>query len=333
MFKKKTEKSGKDNSRILQKLARIATITGMCALIIATSVYFALSVNVVSLYDGTNAKTIYTLKGDVRGILGHAGYGDNYKVVSSAKDGNKISIKIEESFPVYITYGDKTVTHVTAKATAAEILAAAGITVGENDMVSVDLNSVIAKESYIDIIPETKEEAVITVTKQEEEKEKDTSSASKKPVTSKKPTSSKKPSSSAITSSGGSIGKVTYPGASKSPISELTPASPITLDENGVPVNYKSCKRVQATAYTHTGNKCSTGVWPKPGYIAVDPKIIPYGTKMYIVSADGKYVYGYAIAADTGGFIKKRPTNVDLFFHTENACKTFGRRDVIIYFL
>jgi 3D (Asp-Asp-Asp) domain-containing protein len=105
------------------------------------------------------------------------------------------------------------------------------------------------------------------------------------------------------------------------------------LDENGIPVNYKSSKRVQATAYTHTGNKCSTGVWPKPGYIAVDPKVIPYGTKMYIVSADGKYVYGYAIAADTGGFIKKRPTNVDLFMHTESACRKFGRRDVIIYFL
>ena len=36
------------------------------------------------------------------------------------------------------------------------------------------------------------------------------------------------------------------------------------------------------------------------GVIAVDPTVIPYGTKMYIESADGKYIYGYAIAGDCG---------------------------------
>ena len=334
MFKKNTEKPAKNFKGVAKKLARIASIVGMCALIIATSVYFGLTLNVVSITEGSSTKTVYTLKSDVRGILGHAGYSDNYKVVATTRDGNKIAIEVEESFPVYITYGDKTVTHLTSKATAGDILTAAGITVNQGDMVSVDLKALVEKETYIDIVPEAKEEAVITVTKQEEKVEKDKNTSSKKPTTSSKPATSSKPSnSSSVTSSGGSLGKVTYPGAGKSPISELTPASPIALDENGIPINYKSCKRVQATAYTHTGNKCSTGVWPKPGYIAVDPKVIPYGTKMYIVSADGKYVYGYAIAADTGGFIKKRPTNVDLFFHTEKACRTFGRRDVIIYFL
>lgn len=341
MFKKKVEKTVKEVSGKGKKIARIASIIGMCALIIATSVYFYLSVNVVSIFDGTNTKTLYTLKGDVRAILGQAGYSDDYNVVSTAKDSNRISIEIEQTFPVYITYGKKTVTHITSKATVKDIFTACGIEINEGDIVSLDLNKVIQEETYIDIIPATKDAAVITLSKQEKEEKENNSSttSSKKPssTTDKKPSSStsQKPSStsSAVTSSGGSLGKVTYPGAGRSPISELTPDSPIALDENGVPINYKNCKRVQATAYTHTGNKCSTGVWPKPGYIAVDPKVIPYGTKMYIVSADGKYVYGYAIAADTGGFIKKRPTNVDLFFHTESACRTFGRRDVIIYFL
>ncbi len=336
MFKKKIEKTVKETTGKTKKFARIATVIGMCALIVATSVYFGLSVNVVSISDGKGVKTVYTLSSDVRGILGNAGYADNYEVVSTSTDGNKIAIEVEENFPVYITYGEKTVTHVTAKKTAGEIITAAGITVNEGDMVSVDLATVIEKESYIDIIPAAKEEAVVTVSKQEKEEkdEKEDNTSSKKPTvdTADKNTSSDNNSSS-VSSSGGSLGNVTYPGAGKSPISELIPASPIALDENGVPLNYKSCKRVQATAYTHTGNKCSTGVWPKPGYIAVDPKVIPYGTKMYIVSADGKYVYGYAIAADTGGFIKKRPTNVDLFFHTESACRKFGRRDVIIYFI
>ena len=65
-------------------------------------------------------------------------------------------------------------------------------------------------------------------------------------------------------------------------ISTLTPSSPIQLDKNGVPVKYKSKMTARATAYTYTGNNCSTGVAPQPGYIAVNPKVIPYGTKMYI---------------------------------------------------
>lgn len=116
-------------------------------------------------------------------------------------------------------------------------------------------------------------------------------------------------------------------------VSTLTPSSPIELDENGIPVNYKNHITVQATAYTYTGNKCATGVNPQPGYIAVNPSIIPYGTKMYIKSSDGSYIYGYAVAADTGGFVKTNPRNVDLFFSTQSACSAFGRRNVEIYIL
>ena len=87
-------------------------------------------------------------------------------------------------------------------------------------------------------------------------------------------------------------------------VSTLTPPAPIELDAKGVPVNYTKCITARATAYTYTGNNCSTGVAPQPGYIAVNPKYIPYGTRMYIKTVDGRYIYGYAVAADTGGFIK-----------------------------
>ena len=72
MFKKNTEKPAKNFKGVAKKLARIASIVGMCALIIATSVYFGLTLNVVSITEGSSTKTVYTLKSDVRGILGHA---------------------------------------------------------------------------------------------------------------------------------------------------------------------------------------------------------------------------------------------------------------------
>ena len=117
-------------------------------------------------------------------------------------------------------------------------------------------------------------------------------------------------------------------------ISEIVPSEPIELDANGHPVSYKNIITGKGTAYCK-GTICATGVKAKPGYVAVDPKEIPYGTKLYIISADGKYHYGYAIAADTGGFAKNPNSTIvcDLRFNEYDACIKFGKRNIIIYVL
>lgn len=117
------------------------------------------------------------------------------------------------------------------------------------------------------------------------------------------------------------------------PISELKVPDRVQIGANGLPTSYKSVKNAKATAYCEPGGPTSTGARAQNGYIAVDPKEIPYGTEMYIVSADGKYVYGYCIAADTGGFIHSVDNTVDLHMNTEEMCRKWGRRDIVIYFL
>ncbi len=91
---------------------------------------------------------------------------------------------------------------------------------------------------------------------------------------------------------------------------------------------------VTATAYcnssdggqiTALGNKTGFGI------VAVDPRVIPLGSKLYITSADGSYVYGYCIAGDTGGAIKGN--RVDLFLGSESECRAFGRRPMQVYIL
>ena len=128
-------------------------------------------------------------------------------------------------------------------------------------------------------------------------------------------------------------GKAVKTSADVKSTSVLKPSSAIKLDRDGNPVNYKSKMTVRATAYTYTGNRCATGVYPTPGYIAVNPKVIPYGTKMYIKTPNGSFIYGYAVAADTGGFIRNHPTGVDLFMSSVSACRSFGVRNVEIYIL
>ncbi len=117
------------------------------------------------------------------------------------------------------------------------------------------------------------------------------------------------------------------------PISEMANPAYLTLGTDGIPTTYSKVINAKATAYCIPGGITSTGKRAQTGYIAVDPKEIPYGTEMYIVSADGRYVYGYCIAADTGSYIYSVDWTVDLFMNSEQQCRNWGRRDVIIYVL
>jgi 3D (Asp-Asp-Asp) domain-containing protein len=67
------------------------------------------------------------------------------------------------------------------------------------------------------------------------------------------------------------------------------------------------------------------------GYVAVDPKVIPLGSKLYITTPSGNIVYGMAVAADTGGAIKGN--KIDLYYNTYSECVQFGRRTCTVYVL
>ena len=105
--------------------------------------------------------------------------------------------------------------------------------------------------------------------------------------------------------------------------------------ENGKVLTYRGSRSVTATAYTSTDPGCttrtSTGTTVRWGTVAVDPRYIPYGTKMFIVSNDGYMIYGEAVAEDCGGAIKK--DKIDLYMPTRSQCLSFGRRSCTIYFL
>ena len=118
------------------------------------------------------------------------------------------------------------------------------------------------------------------------------------------------------------------------PISELE-APTIYVDDNGQPLEYKKLYTGKCTAYYNpNGNLTASGRKFMPGHIAVNPKQIPYGTKMYVVSPSGEFVYGYCIAADTGGFATNGSgTLVDLAFWTRSECYNFGRRTMNVYVL
>ncbi len=117
-----------------------------------------------------------------------------------------------------------------------------------------------------------------------------------------------------------------------SSISDMPLPADIKLDANGMPTNYVKYIDGTAKAY-YGGGTTSTGLPAKVGHIAVNPKQIPYGTRLYVVSLDGKYIYGYCIAADTGGFVKTNGCTVDLYMNTRDECINWGHRGVRIFVL
>lgn len=82
---------------------------------------------------------------------------------------------------------------------------------------------------------------------------------------------------------------------------------------------------VVATAYTGYSTT-STGQKPVWGTIAVDPKVIPYGTKVYIPQFGRTF-----IANNTGGAIKGN--KIDIFMNTKKECYNWGRRTIEIQIL
>ena len=97
-------------------------------------------------------------------------------------------------------------------------------------------------------------------------------------------------------------------------------------------LRYKKKYTMSATGYTAfrsdgSRGKTASGKTARHGLVAVDPKVIPLGTRLYVEG------YGEAIAADTGGAIKGN--KIDLCFEMSNAeiRKQFGRKTLNVYVL
>jgi 3D (Asp-Asp-Asp) domain-containing protein len=90
---------------------------------------------------------------------------------------------------------------------------------------------------------------------------------------------------------------------------------------------------LEATAYYSGPNNFGGAIGPRTaigllaqrGVVAVDPSVIPLGSRVFV---DG---YGYAIAGDTGGAIQGM--RIDLCFNTYDEAMNFGRRTVKVYII
>lgn len=112
-----------------------------------------------------------------------------------------------------------------------------------------------------------------------------------------------------------------------SPVSKQVAYGTLSVvSRGGKTVNFRTTLDTVATAYSfEAGRYTATGQLARFGVVAVDPRVIPLGTRLYVEG------YGYGIAADIGSAIKGN--RIDVFFESRQDAYKWGRRQAKVYVL
>ncbi|MGD6804845.1 ubiquitin-like domain-containing protein [Rossellomorea vietnamensis] len=309
----------------------------------------------VEIKVGSETKKVWTTAGTIKELLSdekiEIGEHDKINVGLDEEVTEETKVEIAPAFPVKLVDGGSEKAAWSTSTTVADFLKQQGITLTDEDRVEPNLDTavkandvinVVRVEKVTDVVEEPKDFAVVTrqdsdLTKGKEEvvqagqqglieKKYEVVKENGKEV-SRKLVSEKtvKESQDKIVSVGTKVLIAQVSRGSSSSSAQTTSAS---APSSGGKEFY-----VSSTAYTGSCNGCSgitaTGInlRANPGVkvIAVDPSVIPLGTKVYV---DG---YGYAVAADTGGAIKGN--KIDVFFPSKSEAYRWGRKQVKIKIL
>lgn len=295
--------------------------------------------NDVELNINGKTKTVFTYEKTVGDFLKKEGIVlKNKDLVSPSLDKEidkdmKIVISSPKSY--HIKDGDKTLIAEASGYTVADVLDNLDIKLNKLDRVSLPLDE-IAKEGMdikIDrVVVENLENKIEIPFETESRENNDMFEGEKKVIT--KGEVGQKTESLKNTYVNGVLEttEVLKSEITKDPVKEVVE---VGTKKGTVAPNGKNAKRVivmQATAYDPTaGSKTAMGTRARVGAVAVDPKVIPLGSKLYIESMDGFASYGYATSEDTGGAIKGN--RIDLFYNSNAEANRFGRRNVKVYVL
>ncbi len=345
----------KSNLKTLQRVKaflanRVVAVSALVAAVAVMMGYVTMNLRTVTISDGNENHSIVSISTDSGMILKAAGLTvEEDDVVTAEWEFSKGEINVTRAVDVTVSVDGVTRTITLTEGTVADALKKAGVTLGADDVLSVSadtkvddgLKIVVDRVTY----KERKETAVVPYGSTSYETddyyegetvvETEGINGEMTKVFRDRYVNGEKVESTLVEEI-----------VNKEPVDEVTaigtyvkPAAPV-LGNAGATADftYSAVYYGNATAYTNdqglAGDWTASGMPAQVGVVAVDPNVIPYGTRLYITTEDGSYVYGYCVAGDTGSFIYDGTgTIVDLFFNTVGECYEFGRRSVIIYVL
>lgn len=239
------------------------------------------------------------------------------------------NINVIRAFRVFVIADGQKKEIITPPVTIKEAIAEAGITLGDKDLVKTLASEVTQPNQEIEIIrvqeQQVQEEAILPYG---EERTEDNTLEKGLSKTLRRGVNGSVLNTVRITYHNGQEVKreVVDSQTRVQPVNKIVAVGNITTVSRGsLRLNFRQALYAQASAYTYTGRNTASGTVPAVGTIAVDPAVIPIGSRLYIEG------YGYATAWDTGGAV--RGNRIDLFMEDRSQCLKWGVRNVKLYIL
>lgn len=302
------------------------------SLVVTGAVWASKKITIVA--DGKST-SIYTIYDDPRDILAQAGVylgtKDEFRL-SSAKATNGATITVYRAMPVEVVFKDRTEVMITGKPTAGELAASLGYGPGKGRT---------EPGGDTNLSPMMKVRIIATTEKLVTRK------IPVPPPVVRQPDGTLEMGLEEVLDHGQdgvkeATVKVRYEDGAETAaetVAEkvLTPPKPQvlrvgtreTVHTSRGTVRFKQVLWMEATAYLPTDGGghgiTASGLPARHGIVAVDPSVIPLGTRVYVPG------YGLALAADTGGMILGN--KIDLCIEDYDAAWRFGRRMIKVYIL
>ena len=328
------------------------------AAVVLSSAVIALALNLtvyeVKIDDNGNTESYKVYSRTVKGALAEAGVCLKEGDVLSANPDDKVrkypKIAIKRAKTVTVALNDKVQTVHTASDTVNDLISEMGIELGDKNLLLTDGNTPISENLKIEIIKkvyrEVKETEAIHFTTENVKNNK-----VKKGIESVKTAgvNGEKVKTYKVLEHNGQVIEKTLVSeeVTKKPVSKVVEyGTMVVTTDRGANNNrnhnsgntqggksFSYSRVLDMTAYAYTGGgRTASGTYVSVGQVAVDPNVIPLGSRLYIEAWDGKsWVYGYATATDTGGNIKGN--KIDLYRNTNRECLNFGVKRAKVYVL
>ena len=287
----------------------------------------------VTITDGNKTKAVSTFAGTVSKLLKQEGITlGAYDAVDPGletrlEDGATVCIK--RGFTVTILVEGSEEKFVTLPAKVKDILAAANITIDDDDIVNPSRDAVLKAENSIQVSRVSTDRVVV----QEEipfktvrEPDRTLAKGINKTKVKGKPGLQENVYEVTFVDGKETERKLVDTKILQEPKDQVVYTGTLQIaSRGGVEFSFERAITAVSTAYTYTGRNTYTGTRPKVGTVAVDPRVIPLGTRLYIEN------YGYGVARDIGSAIVGN--RVDVFMESEAAARRWGRRTVKVYIL
>jgi uncharacterized protein YabE (DUF348 family) len=305
----------------------------------------------VTIIEGEEAAEVVCFRNSVQELLEEQEIflGEEDRIIpgltAPLKDGMEIVVK--RAVPLWVTVDGEVKEIMSSADTLGEVLSRAGIQTGTEDMIKPGINSPVERDMEVrvvrvthDTIAEEKEIPFETVVEYDDEVDRGIENVVKK-------------GENGITREEILVAYHDGNEVSRQRVNQEVLKEPVnrvvekgtrdTIATSRGAVRFKRAINMSATAYDATFESTGknpgdphygitrSGTQVRPGVVAVDPKVIPLGTKLYVKSLDGTPDYGFASAEDTGGAIKGN--KIDLYYESPEDVRKYGRRKVLVYVL